>query len=162
MPANLQQQGYKLGNNVRNAQAPFDQSQALASQMAGMNIGNQQPMNPQMNMNNPNVNLDNTANNPGQGGDNSNSDGAMFNPNEMSNLARMDKDERKQTIGEKLYPMVQKIVKADDEAGKITGMLLELDLSDLLAMMDPDGKETLNNKINEAHRVYTESLQAVN
>ena len=41
-------------------------------------------------------------------------------------------------------------------------MLLELDLSDLLAMMDPDGKETLNNKINEAHRVYTESLQAVN
>lgn len=159
----MQQSGYKLGNNVRNA--GFDQNQ-LNNQMANMNMNNNQA---NINNNNQNANNSNQAleamnnNNPGQGGDN-NTDGNMIsNANDsqlnLVNLARMDKQDQKQQIGEKLYPKVKEIVASDEEAGKITGMLLELDNEDLLGLLEPVHEQNLKEKVTEASGVLANHTQ---
>eukprot|EP00928_Gymnodinium_smaydae_P021620 TRINITY_DN18459_c0_g1_i1.p2 TRINITY_DN18459_c0_g1~~TRINITY_DN18459_c0_g1_i1.p2 ORF type:complete len:124 (-),score=36.48 TRINITY_DN18459_c0_g1_i1:103-474(-) len=56
---------------------------------------------------------------------------------------------QKQMIGEKLYPM---IAKAQPElAGKITGMMLEMDNSELLILLESEAQ--LKAKVDEAMRV---------
>merc|ERR1719503_248102 len=53
---------------------------------------------------------------------------------------------QKQMIGEKLYPAIAKFQPA--EAGKITGMMLEMDNSELLMLLESDSQ--LRSKVEEA------------
>lgn len=61
-------------------------------------------------------------------------------------LASADINEQKQMLGERLFPLIQSMY--SDLAGKITGMLLEIDNSDLLHMLEHH--ESLKAKVEEA------------
>lgn len=61
-------------------------------------------------------------------------------------LASADATEQKQMLGERLFPLIQQMY--SDLAGKITGMLLEIDNSDLLHMLEH--QESLKAKVEEA------------
>lgn len=63
-----------------------------------------------------------------------------------SMLATAQPQEQKQMLGERLYPMVRDY--SPNLAGKITGMLLEMDNSDLLHMLDD--RNSLKEKMDEA------------
>jgi len=66
-----------------------------------------------------------------------------------SMLAGAPPQEQKQMLGEKLYPYIQAM--HPELAGKITGMLLEIENSELLSMLDFKTNPTLlNEKVNEA------------
>jgi len=56
---------------------------------------------------------------------------------------------QKQMIGEKLYPAITKY--QPELAGKITGMMLEMDNTELLTLLDSE--QQLKNKVDEALRV---------
>merc|ERR1719327_1266467 len=56
---------------------------------------------------------------------------------------------QKQMIGEKLFPAISKF--QPELAGKITGMMLEMDNSELLMLLESEGQ--LKGKIDEACRV---------
>merc|ERR1719235_298527 len=56
---------------------------------------------------------------------------------------------QKQMLGEKLFPSVAKF--QPELAGKITGMMLEMDNSELLMLLESDAQ--LKNKVDEALRV---------
>merc|ERR1719158_745282 len=56
---------------------------------------------------------------------------------------------QKQMLGSKLYPMVAKY--QPELAGKITGMMLEMDNSELLMLLESETQ--LKNKVEEAIRV---------
>merc|ERR1712157_453376 len=121
-------------NNM--ARPPFNPMQQ--QQQAGLNGLNQQ-MN-QMNINN----------NPSQAGDSNNDLGNSLN---LATLARMEKSDQKQAIGEQLYPKVKEMVQSEEKAGKITGMLLELDNEDLLSILEPMAQMALKSKVDEAAEV---------
>jgi len=70
-------------------------------------------------------------------------------PLTASILTQASSHEQKQMIGERLFPMVQKI--EPHQAGKITGMLLEIDNSELLHMLESG--ESLRTKVSEAIQV---------
>merc|ERR1712015_201457 len=70
---------------------------------------------------------------------------------QASNLASASPTDQKQMIGEKLFPMVQDY--QPHLAGKITGMLLEIDNSELLHMLD--SPQLLKDKVEEAVQVLT-------
>ena len=61
-------------------------------------------------------------------------------------LAAVSPQEQKQIIGERLYPLIQST--HPDQAGKITGMLLEIDNVELLHMLE--SREALAAKTQEA------------
>jgi polyadenylate-binding protein len=61
-------------------------------------------------------------------------------------LAAAPSQEQKQMLGERLFPMIQRM--HPDLAGKITGMLLEIDNSELLHMLEHG--ESLKAKVDEA------------
>lgn len=61
-------------------------------------------------------------------------------------LAAAQPQEQKQLLGERLYPLIQNM--HPDWAGKITGMLLEIDNAELLHMLD--SRESLKEKVDEA------------
>ena len=61
-------------------------------------------------------------------------------------LAQASQGDRKNMIGEKLYPMIMRI--NPQLASKITGMLLEMDNSELLHLLE--SPESLNSKVKEA------------
>jgi len=61
-------------------------------------------------------------------------------------LAGADTQAQKDMLGERLYPLVHRRYQA--EAGKITGMLLEIDNSEILHMLEHP--ESLDSKIEEA------------
>lgn len=67
-------------------------------------------------------------------------------PLTASALANSKKSEQKQMIGERLFPLVQEFQPA--LAGKITGMLLEIDNGELLHMLEQ--RELLADKVEEA------------
>ncbi|KAL0632266.1 Protein phosphatase PP2A regulatory subunit B [Maublancomyces gigas] len=64
--------------------------------------------------------------------------------------------EQKQILGEELYPKIQR--QHPDLAGKITGMLLEMENMELLALLDDD--PALRAKVDEALSVYDEYVKA--
>lgn len=67
-------------------------------------------------------------------------------PLTASMLAAAQPQEQKQMLGERLFPLIQ--VMYPDLAGKITGMLLEIDNSELLHMLE--SRESLKAKVEEA------------
>ncbi|OZJ02302.1 hypothetical protein BZG36_05065, partial [Bifiguratus adelaidae] len=70
-------------------------------------------------------------------------------------LAAAPAEQQKQMLGERLYPLVQK--PQPELAGKITGMLLEMDNSELLHLLEDE--EALDNKITEAVAVLNQHSQ---
>jgi len=88
--------------------------------------------------------------------------GAMPAPAEQSllddaALAQADPAEQKNMIGERLYPLIYQ--HQDKLAGKITGMLLEMDNSELLNLIE--SPDALVNKIQEALSVLKAHDQSV-
>jgi polyadenylate-binding protein len=72
-----------------------------------------------------------------------------YNPQEpltASVLAGASSEEQKQMLGERLYPLV--FQKQPDLAGKITGMLLDMDNTELLILLE--NAEALSTKVDEA------------
>merc|ERR1712122_193738 len=67
-------------------------------------------------------------------------------PLTASMLAQAPPSEQKQMLGERLFPLIQGLY--PDLAGKITGMLLEIDNSELVHMLEH--KESLKSKVEEA------------
>lgn len=67
-------------------------------------------------------------------------------PLTASMLAAAQPQEQKQMLGERLFPLIQGMY--PDLAGKITGMLLEIDNSELLHMLE--SRESLKAKVEEA------------
>lgn len=61
-------------------------------------------------------------------------------------LADAAPQDQKQMLGERLYPLIAAM--HPEEAGKITGMLLEIDNSELLHMLEH--QESLKAKVEEA------------
>jgi polyadenylate-binding protein len=61
-------------------------------------------------------------------------------------LANATPQEQKQMLGERLFPLIQNM--QPDLAGKITGMLLEIDNTELLHMLE--SRESLKAKVEEA------------
>merc|ERR1719313_3123711 len=64
-------------------------------------------------------------------------------------LANAPPGMQKQMLGEKLYPAVSRL--QPELAGKITGMMLEMDNSELLMMLESE--QQLRQKVDEALRV---------
>ncbi|MEQ2290458.1 hypothetical protein AMECASPLE_003545, partial [Ameca splendens] len=67
-------------------------------------------------------------------------------PLTASMLAAAPLMDQKQLLGERLYPLIHAL--HPNLAGKITGMLLEIDNSELLHMLE--SPESLNSKVEEA------------
>merc|ERR1719348_1328636 len=67
-------------------------------------------------------------------------------PLTASMLAAAPPQEQKQMLGERLFPLIQAM--HPSLAGKITGMLLEIDNSELLHMLE--SHESLRSKVEEA------------
>merc|ERR1711931_72453 len=67
-------------------------------------------------------------------------------PLTASMLASAPPQEQKQMLGERLFPLIQHMY--PELAGKITGMLLEIDNSELLHMLE--SRESLKAKVEEA------------
>jgi polyadenylate-binding protein len=70
-------------------------------------------------------------------------------------LAQAPPGMQKQMLGEKLYPAVSRL--QPDLAGKITGMMLEMDNSELLMMLESETQ--LKQKVDEAMRVLNQMPQ---
>merc|ERR1719409_958689 len=70
-----------------------------------------------------------------------------------SQLANAPPAMQKQMLGEKLYASINKM--APELAGKITGMMLEMDNTELLLLLD--SPEQLTQKVMEARNVLTKA-----
>lgn len=81
--------------------------------------------------------------------------GGKLNP---SALANADPTQQKQMIGEKIFSLVQAV--EPRLAGKITGMLLEMDNTELLHLIE--SQEALMSKINEALTVLKQYNDSAN
>merc|ERR1719408_708450 len=74
---------------------------------------------------------------------------AQGQPFNASTLAAAPPAVQKQMIGEKLYPAIAKI--QPELVGKVTGMMLEMDNSELLMLLESEPQ--LRSKVNEALQV---------
>lgn len=72
-------------------------------------------------------------------------------------LAGMPEAQQKQILGERLYPLIQQKQPQGNLAGKITGMLLEMDNSELMHLIEDN--DSLSQKIEEALMVLQEHSQ---
>lgn len=68
-------------------------------------------------------------------------------------LAQAAPQEQKQLLGERIYALIEKMFPNHKEAGKITGMMLEIDNAELIMMLQ-DG-ELFRSKVEEAFNVLT-------
>jgi polyadenylate-binding protein len=73
-------------------------------------------------------------------------------------LAQAQPQEQKQMLGERIFPLIERMYNGA-EAGKITGMMLEMDNSELLMMLE--NEELLRSKVAEAAAVLASSKQQV-
>jgi len=71
------------------------------------------------------------------------------NPLTVTGLASAPEDQRKQIIGERLFPLIKAM--QPGSAGKITGMLLEMDNGELLHLLE--SSQSLKEKVDEALQV---------
>jgi len=71
-------------------------------------------------------------------------------------LAQAQPQEQKQMLGERIFPLIERMYNGQ-ESGKITGMLLEMDNSELLMMLESE--DLLRSKVNEAVAVLQSSKQ---
>merc|ERR1712000_99091 len=78
--------------------------------------------------------------------------GPVSQPSYTKSLAQADPQLQKQMIGERVFPLVQQ--REPKLAGKITGMLLEMDNTELLHLLE--SPQSLSDKINEALAVLRE------
>ncbi|EPS40408.1 hypothetical protein H072_5779 [Dactylellina haptotyla CBS 200.50] len=74
----------------------------------------------------------------------------------LSNLNSLPPQQQKQVLGEALYPRIHAI--NPQLAGKITGMLLEMDNTELLNLINDDA--ALRSKVDEALSVYDEYVKS--
>ncbi|KAJ3205057.1 hypothetical protein HK099_000928 [Clydaea vesicula] len=74
----------------------------------------------------------------------------------MSSLASMPADQQKRTLGEALFPLISSFA-GSDMAGKVTGMLLEMDNGELLHLLE--SPDTLHAKVEEATKVLEEHMK---
>merc|ERR1719240_258584 len=77
-------------------------------------------------------------------------------PLTASALASASNAEQKQMLGERLFPLIQQT--HAEQAGKITGMLLEMDNSELLHLLED--VNALNAKTREAVKVLEDHSRA--
>ncbi len=77
-------------------------------------------------------------------------------PLTASMLAAAQPNEQKQMLGERLFPLIQTM--HPDLAGKITGMLLEIDNSELVHMLEDNS--SLKSKVEEAVAVLQQHHKA--
>jgi len=82
--------------------------------------------------------------------------GVIAEPLTATALAAATPEAQKQIIGERLFPLIRDL--QGELAGKITGMLLELDTTELLNLLE--NPESLNIKINEAVQVLQNNPDA--
>ncbi|TKX18210.1 putative polyadenylate-binding protein [Elsinoe australis] len=75
---------------------------------------------------------------------------------DLSQLNGAPPAQQKQMLGEILYPKIHE--QQPELAGKITGMLLEMDNQELITLTTDDG--ALRNKVDEALNVYNEYLKS--
>lgn len=75
--------------------------------------------------------------------------GGAQEPLTIKALAAAPEEQRKQMIGERLFPLIQR--RQPDQAGKITGMLLEMDNTELLHLLE--NSAALDDKCKEAINV---------
>uniref|UniRef100_A0A158PCW2 PABP n=1 Tax=Angiostrongylus cantonensis TaxID=6313 RepID=A0A158PCW2_ANGCA len=66
-------------------------------------------------------------------------------------LAQAAPQEQKQLLGERIYALIEKMFPGHKEAGKITGMMLEIDNSELIMMLQD--MELFKSKVDEAAAV---------
>jgi len=76
-------------------------------------------------------------------------------PSSLANLSQVSPSQQKQILGEAIYPKIQ--AQQPELAGKITGMLLEMDNSELLTLIDDDN--ALRAKVDEALSVYDDYMK---
>merc|ERR1712000_729884 len=93
--------------------------------------------------NNNNQNSGNNNNNQTSGASNSNATAGL--PS-LQELSKMTPEEQKNTLGERLFVQVQTI--HQPQAAKITGMLLEMDVSEIIHIIE--NESVLRAKVNEA------------
>mmetsp|Transcript_15048 Transcript_15048/g.39002 ORF Transcript_15048/g.39002 Transcript_15048/m.39002 type:complete len:101 (+) Transcript_15048:3-305(+) len=77
-------------------------------------------------------------------------------PLTAATLASAPPGVQKQLLGEKLFPAISKY--QPELAGKITGMMLEMDNSELLILLESEAQ--LRTKVDEAMRVLEGQRQA--
>ena len=75
---------------------------------------------------------------------------------DLASLAALAPDQQKRLLGETLYPQVQ--AQAGQAAGKITGMLLEMDNAELLHLLED--QDALRGKVNEAIETLENAMNA--
>jgi len=76
-------------------------------------------------------------------------------PLTIKQLAAAPEEQKKQMIGERLFPKIKQ--RQPNLAGKITGMLLEMDNGELIHLLE--SREALNEKIQEALHVLEHSAE---
>jgi polyadenylate-binding protein len=91
----------------------------------------------------------------GRGGPNSGTIQTSNGPMDLNQLNAMATPQAKQLLGEALYPKIA--AQQPELAGKITGMLLEMDNQELVNLTNDD--EALKAKVDEAISVYDEYLK---
>jgi Poly-adenylate binding protein, unique domain len=79
--------------------------------------------------------------------------GAIVDYRFLEELASADERTRRNLLGEKLYPMVHRL--EPQRAGKVTGMFLEMGVSEVLNLLE--SREALLGKVKEAVRVLQEA-----
>lgn len=70
-------------------------------------------------------------------------------------LAAAAPQEQKQLLGERIYALIEKLYPGHKDAGKITGMMLEIDNSELIMMLQDS--ELFRSKVDEAASVLASS-----
>merc|ERR1712072_1358443 len=69
-------------------------------------------------------------------------------------LAAVPAEQQKMMLGERLFPLIENHKEVADQAGKITGMLLDMDTPELLHLIE--SPEALRQKVVEAINVLAQ------